>query len=286
MRRTGSQRASVSAKCIALHVFHVYRSVRFRTAFKVTVKYIQVLNSLKVNFPLLFSQMRSRFSWLGSLGTAASVSVDFDLLSIGFDCFSGPRYYPKLVRRVILSALRCNTPEDNGVNHGDYGAYLDPDPLVVCTTTAGDPTSAVTYDEHIWPYAIVTLVLFSLGIPLFIFLLLSRKRWPVNLLHDVDAVDGEPKPSLAGSRLKSFYNMFSPAWWFFGPVDLLRQFFLCGFVGSIFVGGRGGASIFGDNDVSARLAVAVLVCIFFMTLFLSQEVYLRNTGGRTLATTS
>ena len=68
----------------------------------------------------------------------------------------------------------------------------------------------------------------------------------------------------------------------FSSVDMLRHFFLTALIGVIHVGGKGGASAFGHDDVQSRLVVAGVFCLGFIIFFLQFNVFV-NARGRVLA---
>ena len=168
----------------------------------------------------------------------------------------------------------------SGPGGGDamYGAWLDADPTISCTGNylgmsfgADDPNGNI-YRTQILPFAVSMLFLFSLGIPAAIFVRLSSWRYPVNLLWEING-DGDPRQSSAAHRIHKLFRGYSPKYWWFQPVDLLRHYFLTAFVGAVFVGGVGGTAGFGDKDVRKRLLIAAVVCLCCVMYFNAYNVY-------------
>ena len=193
--------------------------------------------------------------------------------------------YPS-TSRTILRAFHCTAGDDSSdrsaaaksESEGDYGAWLTADSTVACRS--GDPDVSSEYEYRILPFAASMVLLFSLGIPAAMFVALRFKRYPVNILHDINRDGSRTPSSVSSGGLRRFYATFSPSFWWFGPADLLRHFFITAFVGVIYVGGQGGSRAFGAASVQGRLIVGLLFVTIFFVFFLSFPVYRTSAGSR------
>ena len=343
---SGGHHRALGLRQILYYVKWLVRNKRVKEVIKLTLRYLQVLNSISANFPELKPIISTRLTYLDSMDAAVSPAVDFDLSSsFALRCFFSPRFISNLVRstlgpmlaivglqvvvmvlgraankprttraaaqhfkgvgqlmadiaakvlfvtypstsRTILRTFHCTAGDDSSdrsttaksESEGDYGAWMTADSTVACRS--GDPDVSSVYEYRILPFAASMVLLFSLGVPAAMFVALRSKRYPVNILHDINRDGSRTPSSVSSGNLRRFYASFSPSFWWFGPADLLRHFFITAFVGVVYVGGQGGSRAFGAASVQGRLIVGLLFVTMFFVFFLSFPVYGTSAGSR------
>eukprot|EP00947_MAST-08B_sp_MAST-8B-sp1_P004259 g4259.t1 len=233
-------------------------------------------------------RLRSRLSVSQAerLETVSQVTLLFAVTTVTFT-------YPS-VSRTILNSFRCldgaNARKAGGSpTHAPYGNWLDVDASIACD---GRYLGLAAPSDVAYPiieaFGTAMLFIFTLGVPLAIMAVLARYRFPLNFLYDLGA-DATLLPAKQVRRVASLYRNFTPDYWWFLPVDLLRHWVLTAFIGITFIGGRTGASpdassagtsLLGGDFPTHRLFFAIMFCLSFLFVYVFANVYRNASSGR------